>query len=844
MKRIAWPLLLALPLLSACPIYDREAVRNTPPVVEPAAPRVVDGGETVTLSAEGTDAEGDPLSWSWRQTEGIPVSLSSTTEREVTFVAPLQNTVLVFEIRAHDGYDPSEPVLFRVEVRHNRPPVADAGGVWITPNGVPIRLRGTATDPDGDPIVAWQWTVVSGPPGAELDDLLGDADTRLPTFRPRVKGDYVVELVASDGDAWSEPDEALLVAENRPPVAAATANVSEDDPFTFILDGSGSWDPDGDDVTSWQWSVATTPAGATATFLDPATDPVTRVTVDRSGSYALSLTVTDPEGLESAPAQAALDVFQAPILSLNGVEFVAASGTAFDLDASETVDPDGQGFYVTWTRIAGSDAFPSQRTGVRPTITAPPYRALLEAGAPTWAVYEVVAHAGPAASPPQTVTLYAAPGADEAVILSSRPEADDDGDCGDLHQPCATLARAREVITGASEYGDGRLLLVTTGNFETATVGSFTWPRDVDVIGGLHPTRFVRSGTRTNLRLRNLLTDCGIANISNGIFFPVGTTARLEGLDAELVEFSCASARTFTCSGCELALHDVRAALAGSTRNRTVYVLNGGKLEVSMSEIRASSGGYETHAIFASGSDVVVQDGHLSATGTSSWTLAALTHTGGGSVVVERSFLTTQGGHGEMNTGATLRVEAGRLSLSNSVVHQQIATRNRPAVRTGGETSIVNATLLASSQAVEPSWALVAGDELRLFNVVVGGAFGGLLLSQSASRQSRLYHNVISADGPPLRCPDGEGGFLSVFDLEEQEDCNDSDAPWAGNVAGSCLFMDAAAGDFRPLSGVDNPCIDGGAAVSPAGTAPDHDKLGNPRPAGTAHDIGAYEVQD
>ncbi|MFC1634637.1 hypothetical protein ACFL5Z_07315, partial [Planctomycetota bacterium] len=105
----------------------------------------------------------------------------------------------------------------------NSPPVADAGGDQTIFTFEGVTLYGSATDPDGDPIVAWQWSLDSQPVGSYA--VLAPTSSSTPGFYADTVGDYIVSLVVFDGTDWSLPDTiTITVVENQPPVAVATAD--------------------------------------------------------------------------------------------------------------------------------------------------------------------------------------------------------------------------------------------------------------------------------------------------------------------------------------------------------------------------------------------------------------------------------------------------------------------------------------------------------------------------------------------------------------------------------------------------------------------------------------------
>ena len=96
---------------------------NQPPIADAGPGQTVDEGETVTLNGTNSDDPdlGDGIaSYLWKQTGGIPVTLSDTTEAELTFVTPpvdLSGTTLTFQLTVTDngGLESSDEVSITIE---------------------------------------------------------------------------------------------------------------------------------------------------------------------------------------------------------------------------------------------------------------------------------------------------------------------------------------------------------------------------------------------------------------------------------------------------------------------------------------------------------------------------------------------------------------------------------------------------------------------------------------------------------------------------------------------------------------------------------------------------------
>jgi hypothetical protein len=77
---------------------------NTVPVASAGAAQSAEPGVTVTLDGSGSrDADNDPLTYTWTQTGGPAVTLSSRTVQKPTFTAPATPATLTFSLVVRDG---------------------------------------------------------------------------------------------------------------------------------------------------------------------------------------------------------------------------------------------------------------------------------------------------------------------------------------------------------------------------------------------------------------------------------------------------------------------------------------------------------------------------------------------------------------------------------------------------------------------------------------------------------------------------------------------------------------------------------------------------------------------
>ena len=273
----------------------------------PNAPQVTlltpDGGEVLVgdeadILWEASDADGDTLSYlveyspdggaNWR-TVAVDVPVPEA-------VVPLSSlpgsSMALFRVVASDGFNTTIDLSNATFTVPDKPPIAEILGP--TPRG-PVKegdlvvLRGLGSDvedrilPDG--ALAWL---------SDRDGFLGSGRQMFESgLSP---GLHRIYLTATDNAGQATTAGSCIRVLRRPnsqPVAVAQADVAS--PVTgqhVALDGSASFDPDGDDLVLIAWSLIERPVGSIAT-LDETQGSASGLTPDNAGTYRVRLLVHD-----------------------------------------------------------------------------------------------------------------------------------------------------------------------------------------------------------------------------------------------------------------------------------------------------------------------------------------------------------------------------------------------------------------------------------------------------------------------------------------------------------------------------------------------------------------------
>ena len=273
---------------------------NVPPVAN-AGPDLgnIAPGTRITLNGRSSaDADGDPLTYAWTfvsKPAGSAAALANPTTVSPAFTVDHAGDYIV-QLIVNDGTvnSAADRVLISTD---NVAPVANAGpDQGRAAPGSTIALDGSgSSDANGDPLT-YSWSFQSKPTGSAA--VLSNPTIVSPTFVVDRDGDYVVQLIVSDGTVNSVPNSVTITSDNVAPVADAGPVQTVAVSALVILAGSASSDANGDPLT-YSWTFVSIPVGSLAVLAGSTTVSPT-FTADLAGNYVVQLIVHDGT-VDSAP---------------------------------------------------------------------------------------------------------------------------------------------------------------------------------------------------------------------------------------------------------------------------------------------------------------------------------------------------------------------------------------------------------------------------------------------------------------------------------------------------------------------------------------------------------------
>ncbi len=303
--------------------------------------------QQVTWGAS-SDAEFDVITYEWQAaTDASFTSIISSGTTTATTSSPFATSVgqtIYWRGRAKDDYEPATwsdygntPLGYWMFFVEDSPPIAVAYAPFTIGHMNDMIWFDGSNSSDDVGIVTYLW---------EFGDSATDANVITP-HQYSSRGTFTVNLTVWDILDQNDTDSLTIDIQNRPPIADAGADQNAFKRNLVTLDGSGSYDPDGDTL-AYDWSQV---VGPTVT-LDCAVPAKPTFTPTLTGTYTFYLNVSDGWGASSFDS---VDVVVAnrPPSANAGPDMSKRKTLVVILDGGGSSDPDSDVLAFAWTQISG-----------------------------------------------------------------------------------------------------------------------------------------------------------------------------------------------------------------------------------------------------------------------------------------------------------------------------------------------------------------------------------------------------------------------------------------------------------------------------------------------------------
>ena len=321
-------------------------------------------GSNVVLRGDGSDPEQRTLSYSWSQTGGTKVTLSSSDSSVASFVAPSTASELSFTLTVMDpgGNSATDRMMVNVLANESQVPTvsADAGHDQTSfVNGTVYLDGGSSIGTD----LSYSWIKTSG-----VSVSLSNNTASSPTFTaPSAPSVIVFKLTVNSGNHTASDSVKITIIEptNDPPTADAGIDMTVSTRESVTLSGSGS-DPDGDRMAySWTQTGGTDVTlknfnNASASFTAP----------DLTGTLTFVLTVVDSTGQAGSDSINIMVDSTLPVADAGPNQSVEP-GVTVNLDGRSSYDPDSNRLTYSWMQTNGTDVGLTGTSGSTPSFRSP-----------------------------------------------------------------------------------------------------------------------------------------------------------------------------------------------------------------------------------------------------------------------------------------------------------------------------------------------------------------------------------------------------------------------------------------------------------------------------------------
>ncbi len=307
---------------------------NHPPVAQAGQDIRVADGETVNFDgALSNDQDGKIINYLWNFGDG---NTAPGARASHTYQSPGTYAVAL-TVKDNSGTD-SDVDVDSMVVIVNAAPNAEAGENQVVTRSE-VKFDAIASKDSDGKIVRYHWDFGDDQSSTEAAPLHVYSKT----------GTYGVKLTVTDDSNTrnNQTSDVLQIVVNQNPIADSGPDQSAAAGQEVILDGKGSFDPDGS-VSRYAWD-----------FGDGQSASGQRVThrYSKPGVYPARLTVEDDTGHANAiDYDEAIIIVNAPPVAVAGSDRIAAPGQNIQLDGRGSYDPDGKIISYRWDFSDGQGA--------------------------------------------------------------------------------------------------------------------------------------------------------------------------------------------------------------------------------------------------------------------------------------------------------------------------------------------------------------------------------------------------------------------------------------------------------------------------------------------------------
>jgi len=292
----------------------------------------VNTGEGITLNATNSyDSDGYIASYFWDFGDG------TNATGVVVEHAYVDDGIYTVTLKVTDD-DGATDTTTATKTIMNRSPVAvftESAETVYTAETITFNAS-NSYDPDGT-IASYFWDFGDGTNNTGIIVEHAYADD----------GTYTVSLTVTDDDGGTNTSTSTKTVLNRPPVASfteSTETVYTSETITF--NASSSFDPDGA-IASYFWDFGD---GTNATGV------ITNHSYVNSGTYTVTLTVTDDDGASGTATSTKIALNRPPVASFTESAATVNTGETITFNATDSYDPDGYIVSYFWDFGDGTNA--------------------------------------------------------------------------------------------------------------------------------------------------------------------------------------------------------------------------------------------------------------------------------------------------------------------------------------------------------------------------------------------------------------------------------------------------------------------------------------------------------